>query len=362
MSNTLGEFQDFLNLQPYSMAENEKEDALFNALRSLTEHHYNNCIKYRRILDSIGFQLKEAGNLYDLPFLPSRLFKEVELMSVPLNTITKSMTSSGTTGQGVSKIFLDRDTSVNQTKILVKILSYYLGSSRLPMLVIDSPSTVENRFEFSARTAGIQGFTTFSNERVFALNEDLSINISAVRKFLAQNSQGKFLIFGFTFMIWEYFLNSINNENLTPDFSNGILFHGGGWKKLTNLNISNDMFKDILNVKTGVVEVHDYYGMIEQTGSIFVECSDGYLHAPIYSDIVTRSPFDFKPLGIGETGIVQVVSIVAGSYPGHIILTEDEGTIYGVDDCKCGKLGKYFKVHGRIKNAEIRGCSDTFRT
>ena len=45
---------------------------------------------------------------------------------------------------------------------------------------------------------------------------------------------------------------------------------------------------------------------------------------------------------------------------GHSILTEDLGTICGIDDCKCGRKGKYFKVHGRIKSAEIRGCSDTY--
>jgi len=32
----------------------------------------------------------------------------------------------------------------------------------------------------------------------------------------------------------------------------------------------------------------------------------------------------------------------------------------GEDDCPCGRKGKYFVIHGRLKNAEVRGCSDTF--
>jgi hypothetical protein len=48
------------------------------------------------------------------------------------------------------------------------------------------------------------------------------------------------------------------------------------------------------------------------------------------------------------------------SYPGHSLLTEDEGVILGEDDCPCGRKGKYFKVMGRLKNAEIRGCGDTY--
>ena len=43
-----------------------------------------------------------------------------------------------------------------------------------------------------------------------------------------------------------------------------------------------------------------------------------------------------------------------------MLLTEDEGVILGEDDCPCGRKGKYFHIHGRIKNAEIRGCSDTY--
>jgi hypothetical protein len=43
-----------------------------------------------------------------------------------------------------------------------------------------------------------------------------------------------------------------------------------------------------------------------------------------------------------------------------VLLTEDEGEILGEDDCPCGRLGKYFKIHGRVRGAEVRGCSDTY--
>ena len=56
-----------------------------------------------------------------------------------------------------------------------------------------------------------------------------------------------------------------------------------------------------------------------------------------------------------------ITKYLTTSYPGHSILTEDLGTIYGEDDCKCGKNGKYFKVHGRQLNSEPRGCSDVIK-
>ena len=68
----------------------------------------------------------------------------------------------------------------------------------------------------------------------------------------------------------------------------------------------------------------------------------------------------FAPCAVGEPGILEVVSLLPRSYPGHCLLTEDEGRLLGEDDCPCGRKGKYFEVLGRLANAEIRGCSDTY--
>lgn len=76
--------------------------------------------------------------------------------------------------------------------------------------------------------------------------------------------------------------------------------------------------------------------------------------------MIIRRAGDFSAAEIGEEGMIETVSILPKSYPGHALLTEDTGVILGVDDCPCGRLGKYFKINGRIKHAEIRGCSDTY--
>ena len=74
----------------------------------------------------------------------------------------------------------------------------------------------------------------------------------------------------------------------------------------------------------------------------------------------TRDAKNWKVIDeIGKAGVIETVSVLPKSYPGHIILTEDEGIILGVDDCACGRKGKYFKILGRLPKAEIRGCSDT---
>ena len=124
--------------------------------------------------------------------------------------------------------------------------------------------------------------------------------------------------------------------------------------------VSREEFKERLREACGIQRVHDYYGMVEQTGCIYMECECGHLHASTYSDVIMRRMEDFAPCGVGEKGVIQVLSMIPTSYPGHSILTEDEGILLGEDDCPCGRKGKYFEVTGRIRNAEVRGCSDTY--
>ena len=356
-------YEDILNIAPFSLNKDDKERLLTERLKDLTTYHIENCTEYARMLDSIDFDAESITNYKDIPFLPVRLFKELELRSVSKEDIVKTMTSSGTTGQAVSKIYLDRVTSSNQQKTMVKIVSDFTGSSRMPMIIIDCPSVVKNRAMFSARGAGILGFSIFGAKKIYALDDDMKLDVQGLSEFLEKHKNQKILLFGFTFMIWQHFykeLVRLKEEGIVFDLSNGILIHGGGWKKLVSEAVSHDEFHDRLNRICGIKSIHDYYGMVEQTGCIYMECECGHLHASVFSDVITRRPIDFSECEIGEPGIIQVVSTIPESYPGHSLLTEDEGVILGEDDCPCGRKGKYFKINGRLKNAEIRGCSDTY--
>ena len=252
------------------------------------------------------------------------------------------MHSSGTSGQDVSKIYLDKENAFLQTKVLTKIVSTVLGNKRLPMLIIDSKSTIKDRNNFTARGAGIIGFSIFGKDITYALNENMKLDIKKVKDFL----------------IWKYLVKEILTKNYKIPQIDGLLIHGGGWKKLTDEAVENSQFKKNLYNACGLKNVFNYYGMVEQTGSIFLECSEGYLHCSIFSDIVIRRN-DFSICNLNEIGLVQLISLLPTSYPGHNIISEDIGEIIGIDDCKCGRLGKYFIIHGRAEKAEIRGCSDT---
>jgi phenylacetate-coenzyme A ligase PaaK-like adenylate-forming protein len=213
---------------------------------------------------------------------------------------------------------------------------------------------------FSARGAGILGFSLFGSRKIYAFDDDMKLNIDAILEFLEKYQGQTIFLFGFTFMIWQYFYKALKETGQYLPLEKGVLIHGGGWKKLAGEAVSKQEFKQRLQEVCGITSVHDYYGMVEQTGCIYMECEEGHLHASIFSDVIVRNMKDFSLCPNGTEGVIQVLSVIPESYPGHSILTEDVGCILGEDDCPCGRKGKYIEIHGRMKNAEVRGCSDTF--
>ena len=135
--------------------------------------------------------------------------------------------------------------------------------------------------------------------------------------------------------------------------------HGGGWKKLEKKKINNFKFKKLLIEKFNFKEIYNYYGMVEQTGSIFLECKYCFhFVTSSYSKVLIRDK-NFNILKNGEKGLLQLFSLLPTSYPGHNILTEDIGEIPKFNNCVCSKKGTRFKVYGRAVKSELKGCSDT---
>ena len=243
-------------------------------------------------------------------------------------------------------------------KVLTKLLETFIGKERLPMIIVDQNPRNNNTIKFNARMAAIHGFSLLGKNYSYILGKDENLLSNTLNEFLKKFGNKKFLIFGFTSLIYKALLQNNLNDKKKIDLSNGILIHGGGWKKLEKKKIDNDIFKKKLYQKFKLRLVFNYYGLVEQTGSIFIEgfnCNN--LHTSIFSEIFIRDK-NFNILKKGKKGMIQLLSLLPSSYPGHNILTEDIGELLGEDDCKCGLKGKYFRVHGRLKDAELRGCSD----
>lgn len=350
----------YLDWPIYQLPKIEKQKLLTERMRAMTQHHCKQSAEYASLLRAYGVDVSSIVSLEDIPYFPVRLFKSYSLRSIPESEVFKVLTSSGTTSQTVSKIYLDRNTATVQTKALVRIMQSFLGKERLPMLIIDHPGVIKNRYSFSARGAGILGLSNFGRDHTYALkDESMELDIDKLTAFLDRHKNERIFVFGFTFMVWKYFVQMLERNAQPISMPNAILIHSGGWKKMFEESVDNLSFKSRLASVTSIKSVHDFYGMVEQVGSVYMECEAGYLHAPAYSDILIRDPRDWSVCEAGQPGIVQVLSAIPTSYPGHSLLTEDLGVLHGEDDCSCGRMGKYFTIKGRLKQAEIRGCSDT---
>lgn len=347
-----------LSLPQYSLSQADKESVLVERLNELHAHHRRASDVYARVTEAMFPGFVHARSCSELPWIPVGLFKSHRLISVPDADLFKTMTSSGTSGDPVSRVYLDRATAQRQAEALASIMASVLGRDRLPMLIVDWPGVIRDRTQFSARGAGILGMMTFARQPRYLLDEGMRLDVAGLVDFLRQHGNGPFIVFGFTFMVWQHLLRQISGLGL--DLSNGILIHSGGWKALQEQAVDDEVFRRSFLEQTGLSRIHSFYGMVEQVGSVFLEGADGFLHPPNFADVIVRDPVTWEEAALGQVGVVQVLSMLPSSYPGHSILTEDLGVIQGIDDDPGGWLGKRFSLLGRVPRTQLRGCSDTY--
>ena len=349
------DYKTLYNSDPFGLTIKKKDAWYLLNQKKLSLYHYKYSKDYRLISDNIFNSISNLKRISDLPYVHTSLFKNFNLTSKK-NKIISTFKSSGTTGSKKSKINLDPKTSLLQSKALKNIFSEIINKDT-DIFFIEKKNFLNTKESMFAKGAAIKGFSQLAKNKYFLLDHNNKVKISILENYVKKNKNKKFIIFGFTSLVWFNLIKEIKKKKIKLKKNQGILVHGGGWKKMHKLRVNNNKFKKKVKSLLGLKQVYNYYGMIEQTGSVFLECEKGYFHCSIFSDIFIRNS-KLKLCKINETGLIQILSLLPLSYPGHNILTEDIGIIKGIDNCKCGKKGKYFTVLGRVPDAELRGCSD----
>jgi hypothetical protein len=329
--------------------------SLIERIRFLEELHRSKCPQYRSYSLSEFPDFNSGTDFEGLPFLPARAFKLHDLRSVESEEIYRTLVSSGTTGRP-SRIFLDKATASEQGKSLIRTFTPVLGAARRPFIFVrEAKNDIENTV--TASRAAMIGFSMFARGVLEISTTPDEHELSELRLFLSKSvsSEGP-VIFGFTAELWIFATHLLEFSNRLA-LSKATVLHGGGWKKLQAHAVSKSEFRAVVSESTGAQSVINYYGMVEQTGSIYVECSSGYLHEPEKGSFLVRDIVTLRPKEEGESGYVQVISPLQESYPGHSILTEDIG-IKLPGRCDCGNSLSRLEILGRAPKAEIRGCSD----
>lgn len=350
----------------YELKQAEKDARLTPILAELCASMATSCAPYGRFLQRAGTPPETWRRVADVPALPVSMFKRFALVAVPPDKVVRELHSSSTTGQQPSRVFIDKTTSFRQTRALASVLKDHIGGQRRPFLVLDAPDAVAEGDQLSARGAAIRGVGSFATQTVFAMHKtasgDLVPDFDRIEAFFAEHGRGPVLVFGFTFVVWTRFALEVERRGLRVRAPEALLLHSGGWKKLQAESVDKDDFRWRVAAALGCDErrILDFYGMVEQVGTVFVDCEDGNKHAPAFADVVIRRPGSLQPVEVGEAGIIEVVSTLPTSYPGQALITEDQGVLQGVDDCGCGRRGSYFRFTRRIERTEVRGCGDTF--
>ena len=225
----MSELKNIINYHPYSLEKEQKKKLFKNLFSKLTFHHYTKCKEYKKIINNLKFEIRNKKNeLKDFPMLPVKIFKTFELISVSKKKIVKKLVSSGTSGENLSKIYLDKKNAKNQMLILTKIIEEILGKKRLPMLIIDQNPQLTNRSTINAKAAAIFGFSLFGKNYCYLLNNKKEIDYKNLNNFLKKYGNEKFFIFGFTSLIHEFLIKKLSSRLPTWNFNKGILLHGGG--------------------------------------------------------------------------------------------------------------------------------------
>jgi phenylacetate-coenzyme A ligase PaaK-like adenylate-forming protein len=350
----------------YAMRQGQKDAVLTPILRELCAEVAGQCPPYERFLRRLGRAPADWTTLGDATPLPVSMFKKFLLAAVPPEKVVRQLVSSSTTGQEPSRIIIDKTTAFRQARALASILKEHLGGQRRPYLVLDARESAAEGDTLTARGAAIRGVGNFASETVYGMNKSASGELVAdwprIEDFFHLYGEEPILLFGFTFMVWTRFVEE--GERLGKKFqaSKAQLLHSGGWKKLIEKAVAKEEFSRRTSAVVGCGEkaILDFYGMVEQVGTVFVDCEAGNKHAPAFADVLIRRPYTLELVNVGETGIIEVISVLPTSYPGQVLITEDQGMLMGVDDCPCGRLGAYFRFTKRIEQAEARGCGDTF--
>lgn len=356
---------ELLELAPYDGSQ-EAEDLFMQALQEECVFHYEHNEMYQRFCDRKGFDPHLPFTIEEMPPVSVSVFKELgfKLNSVPKEDLTLALQSSATSGVP-STIVVDKETAKRQAKAMIKVVGEFIGKERKPFLIMDIDPRSSYKKLLGARFAAVTGYLRFANKTGYFLKADENnvsyFDVEGIQEYVKGLDADKpVVVFGFTYILYQHVLQSIEKAGVKIQLPEGSkIIHIGGWKKLESEKISKDLFNEKLSKCFGIspADVIDIYGFTEQMGLNYPDCRCGCKHESSYVKVLVRDIVTNEVLPAGKEGKLEFVTPVPHSYPGNAVLTDDLGVIID-EPCPCGRSGKRFKILGRLKKAEIRGCGD----
>jgi len=312
---------------------NSQESFVEPAIR-IFQYQAEKCEPYRRYLELLDCDPLRVRKIEDIPFLPIQLFK-TEKIYCGDSEAEMIFTSSSTTGMTPSRHYV-ADLSLYEKsftegfRLQYGDVSQYAILALLPSYLERTGSSLIYMADSLMRQSGNEsnGYYLYNHGELYEMLETM------------KKEGQKTILIGVSFALLDFVAN---HECIFPSL---ILIETGGMKG-RGIELSRDDIHSHLKKAFGVENVHSEYGMAELLSQAY-SSGAGIFSTPPWMKVIIRDLNNpFRKIPEGTPGGINIIDLAnAGSC--SFIETQDLGT---------KTAGDHFKILGRIKDSELRGCN-----
>lgn len=350
---------------PYDVSGTDQFFA--DALRQNAMHHKDQCPDYKDILTHFSCDLSQIQTIQDIdkiPFIPTLYFKRHELYSMPYKKMAIKATSSGTSSGLKSKVGMGYKDLYRGFMMIRRLFSYHKlwSLKRVNYFIFGYEPTKHTNVVIMKSANGFSKVAP-AKKRYYAIrwdkaSESFKVDLEYMKQGLIKASKQRHPIRTIGFPAYTYFLlKEMHDEGIKLTMPKGSLVTiGGGWKQFYAEAVDKQIFYDLVKSVLGIEEenIIEFFGAVEHP-VIFPDCKYHHMHIPIYSRVIIRDPETFKPLPLGQLGLVNLLSPMNEATPLTSVMTDDLGILH--QDCKCGLKAPWLEIIGRVGIQDIATCA-----
>ena len=342
-------------------------NALFlQAVRDNCQYHYEHCSPYRAILDDAGFapqQIKTDDDLAALPFLPTLLFKNHALFSMPRSRMLIRATSTGTRGK-FSQVGFETSGLLCGLHMVLRIGALRKLFSWRPAhyIVLGYQPRRENKTAVTKTAFGATLFTP-ALSRAYALryrDGTYQADLDSLIQTLCRHGRSAFPTRLMGFPSYTYFLlRRMEEQGIRLQLPAGSrILLGGGWKQLYHEQVEKEVLYQLAKRVLGIAEqdIIEFFGAVEHP-ILYCDCPRHHFHVPIYSRVIIRDVHTLQPLPNGRPGLVNLITPMVRATPLLSVMTDDLGVLHDGETCGCGIQSPYLELLGRVGLKDIKTCA-----
>ncbi|KHD38429.1 acyl-protein synthetase [Clostridium acetobutylicum] len=367
----------------------------FDDLKSNIIGQYEECKAYRILCESQGYNpsehLRSEKDITNIPFLATTLFKKsanlfLSLLRVEPDKLDKWTLSSSTSGDP-SMVGRRNSDLMQIRKFVLMDDKFYDSASEYNCVFYPEPKVMREYKSVrimdkptESYIGNLLGIFDFSENTTFLLKscgEGFSVDMNSFEEFLKFNHErnNHLSLRGSTLLLYNAVLELKKQGKGPYNLGSRAIVHtgGGGWDgKKGNISIGTKIeryqFVEEISEFLGIPQKNfrDTYSFTENTfpmdGHYSQKLRSYLFHVPTWGRVIIRDVKTLEPLNKpGDRGLVQVLNAYGtSSFAGASILVDDIAEIVANDFCpECKHEGMTFKIVGRVKGSEAKGCGAT---